>query len=205
VGSLEGTVDLASNSRVSRAVLNVGGATLPDILITAPSFHALFLQLLASLGIEPNTPEFLLFTIGVHWIVDPADPANFAGHLVTSPLPNLLADATGGVPQSPKAILGQAARCDATVPNPTNELLYGIVGLGPLEPTEASATPGLQWFMNSTSGTCPVSGAAGPGISHGFLLDWNNAGAAASAQSNVVRYFLRAPIDPTPVIVPAAP
>ena len=198
LGSIEGTVDLAANPRFSRAVLNVGGATIIDILTTSPDLSGSFLGVLASVGIVPGTQEYLLFLIATKWILDPADPTNFAQHLVTAPLPNLLADPNGGVAQAPKAILGQAARCDTVVPNPTNELLYGLVGLAPLEPTAASTTPGLQWFMTSSAaGACPAGAAE-----HGFLLDWTNPALATAAQQNVVSYLLGGPVSPTPVVVP---
>ncbi len=198
LGSLEGTVDLAANPRISRAVLNVGGGTIVDILTTSPNLSPAFLSVLASVGIVPGTQDYLLFLIAAKWILDPADPINFAQNLVTAPLPNLLVDPTGATPQDPKNILGQAARCDLTVPNGTNELLYGLIGLGPLEPTESSATPGLQWFMTSASaGACPTGAA-----SHGFLLDWTVPSMAALAQENVVSYLLGGPVSPTPVVVP---
>jgi hypothetical protein len=200
-GSFLGTPDLASNPRVSRAVLNVGGATLIDFITTSPEYSGPFLSLLASIGIVPGTEKYLLFLISTKWILDPADPANFAAHLVTSPLPNLLVDPTGGVPQSPKHILGQAARCDTVVINSVNQLLYGLIGLAPLNPTTASATPGLQWFMNSTGGTCPAT-TTGPGASHGFMLDWTNPSMATASQQNVVSYLLGGPVSPTPVVVP---
>lgn len=201
LGSIEGTIDLAANPRFSRAALNVGGATIMDVLTTSPNLGGPFLEVLASIGIVPGTPEYLLFLITTKWILDPADPANFAQHLVTSPLPNLLADPSGGVLQDPKAVLGQGARCDLTVPNSTNELLYGLIGLAPLEPTAPSATPGLQWFMSSSAGTCPAS-ETGPGATHGFLLDWSNPAMATAAQQNVVSYLLGGPVAPTPVVIP---
>ena len=201
LGAIEGTVDMAANPRFSRGVLNVGGATIVDVLTDSPNLGGPFLAVLASLGIVPGTPEYLLVLIGTKWILDPADPANFAGHLVTSPLPDLLSDPSGGVLQAPKAILGQAARCDLTVPNNTNELLYGLIGLAPINPTADSTTPGLQWFMNSRSGTCPAN-ATGPGASHGFLLDWTNPAMATAGQQNVVSYLLGGPVSPTPIVVP---
>jgi hypothetical protein len=156
--------------------------------------------LLASLGIQPGSPQYLQFLIGAKWILDPADPANFAQHVTANTLPNLLA--AGTPPQTAKAVLGQAARCDATVPNGTNELLYGLMGLGPIDPITTSATPGLQWFMNSTGGSCPANGDVGPGVEHGFLLDWSVPALAAKAQQNAVSFLLGGPVDQTPVVVP---
>ncbi|MEI6223228.1 MAG: hypothetical protein WCS72_00650 [Deltaproteobacteria bacterium] len=199
-GAIEGTADLAVNPRVSRAVLNVGGAPVIDILTTAPSFEPLYQGLLDALHLTPGTTNYLLFLISAKWIVDPADPSNFAAHLVTSPLPNLLVDPTGHTPMAAKAILGQGARCDLTVPNPTNELLYGLIGLGPLNPTASRSSPGMQWFMNSASGTCPAT-TTGPGAPHGFLLDWTNPALASRAQTSVVSYLLGGPVESTPVVV----
>jgi len=194
LGALEGTPDLAANPRFSRAVLNVGGATIVDILSTSPAFQSSFLDLLASIGIAPGTEEYLLFNIGAKWILDPADPANFAANLSLQPLPNLLA---GGVPQAAKAILGQAALCDTVDPNPTNQLLYGLAGLSPLQPTVAASSPGLQWFMSSAAGTCPASA-----VDHGFLLDWTDPARATAAQQNVASFLLGGPVAATPVVVP---
>ncbi|HQR28794.1 MAG TPA: hypothetical protein PLL32_00175 [Anaeromyxobacteraceae bacterium] len=195
LGAIEGTIDVAANPRISRATLNVGGATIIDILTTSPAFASEFLGTLAQIGITPGTEEYLLFLIGAKWILDPADPSNFASHLALDPLPNLLADPSGGVLQDPKAILGQAALCDTVVPNATNQLLYGIAGLGPLAPTAASTTPGLQWWMQSASGACPADG-----VSHGFLLDWTQPATALAAQQNVASYLLGGPVAPTPVV-----
>ena len=199
LGSLDGTTDLAANPRFSRAVLNVGGATIIDVLTTSPSLSGAFLQVLESIGITPGTKEYLLFTIGAKWILDPAEPANFASHVTLDPLPNLLQGGT----QAPKVILGQGARCDLVVPNPTNELLYGLVGVGPLDPTAAAATPTLQWYMASSGGTCPTDGTTGPGVPHGFLLDWSNPPLATAAQQSAVSFLLGGPVAPTPVVVPA--
>jgi len=204
LGSIEGTVDLAANPRFSRAVLNVGGGTWADIGITSPAFTSLLASLLASLGIAPGTPEFLQFVQVVKWVMDPAEPLNFAQHLVQSPLPNLLADPNGSVAQAPKVILGQAARCDGVVPNPTNQQLYGLIGLSPLDPaTSASGANLLQWYMKSTSGVCPADGSPGNGASHGFLLDpTHSAGQTAAAQQDAVLFLLGLPVSATPVVIP---
>ena len=201
LGSIEGTLDLAANPRFSRAVLNVGGATWVDIGNTSPAFKSLVDALLASLGITAGTPEYLQFVQVAKWVLDPADPANFAAHLVSAPLPNLLANPNGSVAQSPKAILGQAARCDNVVPNGTNEELYGLVGLSPLDPLATAATPTLQWFMANATDACPADGTTGTGgATHGFLLDNVNPSLTAKAQQNAAVFLLGAPVASTPVV-----
>jgi pimeloyl-ACP methyl ester carboxylesterase len=198
-GSVLGTANLAANPRFSRAVLNVGGGTEVDIFSTSYSFKAQLEALLASIGILPGTPEYLAFLQAAKWTLDPADPLNFAANVVTSPLPDLLADPTGATAQAPKAILGQAARCDLTVPNATNQALYGNMGLAPLGPVAASSTPTLQWYMTSTAGDCPTDGTTGPGATHGVLLDFRNPLLTLKAQANAVKHLQAVPVDPTPV------
>ena len=199
LGSIEGTLDVAANPRFSRTALNVGGGTIVDIFTTSPAFAPGLGQLLGGLGIEPGTAAYLEFLLAAKWVLDPADPVNFAGHLVTAPLPNLLANPNGSVPQAPKVVLGQAARCDNVVPNATNEELYGNVPLAPIDPVGGSASPTVQWYMASTSGACPTDGTTGPGATHGFLLDFANPSLTTKAQTNVVEFFLGAPVAATPV------
>ncbi|HET6923190.1 MAG TPA: hypothetical protein VFI16_08580, partial [Anaeromyxobacteraceae bacterium] len=195
LGSLEGTLDLAANPRFSRAVLNVGGGTWVDIGTTSPAFQPVVGPLLAALGITPGTAEYLQFLHVAKWVLDPADPVNFARHLATDPLPNLL---QGGL-QASKAILGQAARCDSVVPNLANQELYGLVGLAPLDPFATSSGAGLQWFMTDTTTACPADGSTGAGgASHGFLLDFANPSLTAQAQASAVGFLLGAS-PPTPV------
>ena len=201
LGSIEGTVDLAANPRFSRAVLNVGGGTWVDIGTTSPAFQSLLDALLAGLGIQIGSPAYLQFIQVAKWVMDPADPLNFAAHVTASPLPNLLANPNGSVPQSPKAILGQAARCDSVVPNGANQELYGLVGLSPLGPLAASATPSLQWFMTNTTDACPADGTTGTGgATHGFLIDNANPSLTAKAQQNAAVFLLGASVASTPVV-----
>src|SRR5207245_3458893 len=126
LGAIQGTMDVAANPRVSNAVLNVGGGTLVDVFTTSPAFSTSTNALLASLGIQPGANSaYLQFLVVAKTVIDPADPVNFAGHLQSNRLVNLLGsnfdDGTGH--QRPKAILTQAAFCDQTVPNPWNYIL----------------------------------------------------------------------------------
>jgi hypothetical protein len=203
LGALNGTLDVAANPRISRAVLNVGGATWMDIAATSPAFQPLLSAWLQALGITPGTSQFLQFIQVGKWVLDPSDPVNFASHLVASPLPNLLANPNGSVAQSPKLILGQAARCDSVVPNPTNQLLFGNVGLAPLGPLATSASASLQWFMVDQTTACPADGSTGTGgATHGFLLDGANLSLTTKAQTSAAAFFASPtpPAASTPVI-----
>lgn len=156
LGGIIGTNVVATNPRFSRAVLNVAGGTLVDVFTNAPAFADAVDALFLSLGIDRHDPadaaEYLKTLSVAKWILDPADPINFAAHLKASPLPNLLADQTGATLQSPKAVFGQAAYGDLVVPNPFNALLYQDAG--------------LPWSMY-VDGASPATP-----ISHGALLGY---------------------------------
>jgi pimeloyl-ACP methyl ester carboxylesterase len=130
LGGIAGTEVLATNPRVSRGVLSVPGGTLTDVFTNAPAFDAQVDALFLSLGIDrsqigtdPAVAARYLQTVNVvKWILDPADPVNFAKHVVTSPLPNLLSPTPAL--QSPKEPWGQLAQGDLVVPNPYNQLLF---------------------------------------------------------------------------------
>src|SRR5207302_1022365 len=158
LGAILGTINTAVNPRISESVLNVGGGTFVDIAVSSPAFMDALLAVLGSLNppISPGTPAFLQFIQVAKWVIDPAEPINFAGHLLGDTahptLPNLLA---GNAPQGAKSILGQMATCDAVVPNPFNALLYTVAGLGPLSATTATLTVYRDTNQASTTATCP--------------------------------------------------
>jgi hypothetical protein len=156
-GSINGTSVVATNPRITRAALSVGGGTIVDVFTTSPSFQggvdALFPALIAGFSrakVTPGNPAFdpviaakyLQLLQVAKWILDPGDPINYAQHLTNgaSTLPNLLAAADGSVAQSPKAVFAQIALNDDVVPNPTNYLLDLLIG-GPTTLYETNATP----------------------------------------------------------------
>ncbi len=190
LGSIAGTSVAATNPRISRAALSVGGGTFVDIAITSPTFvdpsspssiAPLFTGLLqgalpagtefsfamvdpASAAFNPAVAQaFLRLANVAKWILDPGDPVNFALHLEAAPLPNLLANPDGSVPQAKKEVFGQLAKNDAVVPNPTNELLYGLIGA---DSTLYQATGGGS-VPHGIIGTSPIV----QGDAAQFLLD----------------------------------
>jgi hypothetical protein len=171
LGSIQGAGNVATNPRISKAVLNVGGGTVVDVFTTSPAFGATTLALLNQLNIQPGTPQFLQFLIVAKTVLDPADPVNFAQHLSTDglTLPNLLADPTGHTPQASKSLLTQAAFCDQVVPNAWNFLFDSNVACGPKDAPVTGATPPV------CTAPLPISvnfGATGP-----FSLFFKNTGA----------------------------
>jgi len=213
LGSIQGTLDVATNPRISRAVLNVGGGTVVDVFTTSPAFAANTNALLASLGIQPGANSaYLQFLVVAKTILDPADPVNFAGHLSSNTLPNLLpplgGNPNGTVPQAPKAVLTQAAFCDQVVPNPWNFVLDSNAGSTPLPPTGAPGTfelfftgttpPGLTDCPSPTSGLPPPASS----VAHGFITSWASTsatGATAVGQARAAGFLSGTP-SPSSVV-----
>ena len=183
LGSINGMVDLAVTPAYKGAVLNAGGGTFVDIASDSPAFKNLLDSLVQGLGITPGSSAYLQFLQVAKWVIDPADPVNFASTLVKRGIP----------------ILGQAARCDNTVPNTENELFYGLLGLLPTNPVGAQANSTMQWYMQDDTTACPADGSTGQGATHGFLLDFANASLTEKAQTNAATFLLTGAGATTPV------
>jgi hypothetical protein len=144
LGSLSGTSVIATNPRIARAVLSVGGGTAVDVFTQSPTFQPPIDALLATIipgysrpaitvgnaAFDPTVAANYLKTINVaKWIVDPGDPINFARSVVTAPLPNLLANPNGSVAQPSKQVFAQVALGDIVVPNAFNFELDTLLGV----------------------------------------------------------------------------
>jgi hypothetical protein len=168
LGGIAGTSILATNPRFARGVLNAPGGTLVDVFANAPAFTAEADALFLSMGIDRSKVDadpavaaaYLQTLIVAKWILDPADPINYAGHVLTK-LASPLTDALGAVAHATTSAYGQLAACDQVVPNASTvvsgvPLPYGdlLLHLGSLPSTLYSST--------SAAGQC---------IDHGTLAD----------------------------------
>jgi hypothetical protein len=217
LGAIQGTLDVATNPRISKAGLNVGGGTIVDIFTNSPTFLGTeqnpgpTRRLLAGLGITPGTQQYLQFLTVAKTILDPADPANFAGHLTAHTLPDLLANPNGQVAQAPKQVLIQVANCDEVVPNPfglvwsSNQAFATAVPQGPLPNTPAffgGGTGTFQLFVGKdfnpadfgNPAKCSDTTAAGSlanGGGHGFLTNGlEHADLTGAAQSSMAAFMM---------------
>jgi hypothetical protein len=204
LGAIHGTLDVATNPRISKAVLNVGGGTLVDIFTNSPAFAPAVNQLLAQVGIQRGTAQFLQFLVVAKTVLDPADPVNFAGHLTAKTLPNLLPPLGGAqdghIAQAPKKILTQMANCDGVVPNPFGFVWASNIPTGPLVPAlfMPNATGTFELFVTApfdpaTFGTCPGASA----VNHGFLLDFANPSLTLNAQSDAAKFVMSNTLAPS--------
>jgi hypothetical protein len=193
LGAISGAPDVATNPRILKAGFNVGGGTVVDVFTNSPAFVNETDALLASLGIEPGTSQFLQFLVVAKTVLDPADPINFVGHVTQSPLPSLLT----GVNPPTRVALSQAAFCDQTVPNPFNFIYANNLDATPLPPdgTQGSASAAFELFVGSgftagqlAAGCSPVPGSA---IEHAFLTDWDNAVVTQQAQTDIANFVMK--------------
>jgi hypothetical protein len=158
LGSIAGTSAVATNPRITRAALSVGGGTFVDIATNSPAFQDLLESVVAQIipgfsfdKVDPTSPTFdpaiaaayLKIVNVAKWIIDPADPINYAAHMSLAPLPNLLVDPTGATPQAAKAAYGQIASGDTVVPNAQNFLLYNLMAADQTLYDGAGATHGM--------------------------------------------------------------
>ena len=158
MGGVHGVMSLAANPRIGRAVLTDAGATTMDI-VTTGTFASEVIPLLGT----PGTAQYLQTLQVAKWILDPAEPINFASHILGSTLPSPL---SGNQPQPAKNVFGQYAVCDQTVPNQFELLLYGQLGLAP---TPTSSQNGFTPYLVTGAGT---AGSCNPAVNpHSFLID----------------------------------
>lgn len=225
LGAIQGTLDVATNPRITKAALNAGGGTLVDILSTSPAFATPLRQLLTGLGITPGTPQYLQFLTVAKTVLDPADPVNFAGHITASTLPDFIANSNLTVPQAAKKVLIQVANCDQVVPSPfglvwSSNLAFANLTspLGPLpnDPTFFAMDAGgnfttkgtFQLFVGKDFNrmdptTCTNTTAAGllsnditGGGGHGFLLTFEHPDLTAAAQGSIASFMTSTQLNP---------
>jgi hypothetical protein len=207
LGSIQGAADVASNPRIDTAVFNVGGGTTVDVFTNSPSFTSLVDQLLAQLGIAPGSSSYLQFLVVAKTVLDPADPVNFAGHIQSNTLPNLLASPPA--PQSPKTVLAQAAFCDQTVPNPFNYIFDSNLGTGPLPGAPGFGGPGtFQVYLTGTSAADaaalaqPCSQEQSHWVNHAFLIDFADPLITLQVQSDASKFLLNGTQPNSLIILP---
>lgn len=131
LGSILGTLVLATTSAPKRAVLNVPGSPVVDIILTAPNYAATKAAVLKANGVTEGTPGYLQLVNTFKWILDPADPGNFAKHVISTPLSDdVLSAATKTAVKIPaKEVMIQLAGKDQTIPVKLGEALATWMGV----------------------------------------------------------------------------
>jgi hypothetical protein len=147
LGAMIGTSIVATNPRFSRAAFTANAGTLVDVYVNSPSYRSRVEALLASLipgftfeKVTPGSSAFDPVMAGQYvqtlsilkWILDPADPLNYASGVESNALASeALVAALGPLAPASTATYGQTMEGDQTVPNPFSSLLYSNAGISP--------------------------------------------------------------------------
>jgi len=205
-GAISGTMTMAVNPRISRAVTYASGATFTDIAANPDShFHATLVSLLPP-GSGEGTPDYLKLLQLAKWILDPAEPANYAQYVVPGSLPSPFASPPFDTtplhafwPTQPvRDVLAQLSLCDNSVPNPQNLYYAGSLGLVAPATPGTSSTGRVQWFLQNGAGTCSSPADA---VTHGNLIDFVTPTLTLQAQSYMGGFLA----TPTNVVTPVLP
>jgi hypothetical protein len=195
LGAISGTADSAANPRIVKAALNVGGGTIVDVFSDPNgSFYNGLQALLAQKGLDKasNPSGYVQFLTVSKWVIDPAEPLNFAANLTANTI-SFPAPLSGLVPApAARPVIGQMALCDGTVRNPFNLELYQLIGLGPLNASAGTMTT----FVKGGAASCPTNA-----VNHGFITDWATWGTTASsitlqAQDDIAAFFAAGTLPP---------
>jgi pimeloyl-ACP methyl ester carboxylesterase len=156
LGGIIGTSLTATNPRISKAAFNVAGGTMVDVFTNAPAFRERVGTLFASLipgftfdkvdstnaAFDPAiAARYAQTLIVAKWILDPAEPLNYAAETDSNALANAaLVTALGPLAPASTAVYGQMIANDPVVPNPFNALLYTDGGI-PFTAYSSSISP----------------------------------------------------------------
>lgn len=133
MGSILGTMLLATDPLPRRAVLNVPGAPAADIFLaenSSPTFKSTKDALLKAQGITEGTAEHVQLLTTFNWIMDPADPGNFAGFVQAAAASKRLDDLVQtGKKVTQKDVIVQLAGNDQVIPRvPFGDYLANVIG-----------------------------------------------------------------------------
>ncbi len=118
LGSILGTLVMSTESYLTRGVLSVPGSPVVDIILTSPNYKDIKTAVFTAFGITEGTVDYYQKILTFNWILDPADPGNFAQYLTQSQLVDQVASGQAGktvyVPK--KAAIIQLAEMDEVIP-----------------------------------------------------------------------------------------
>lgn len=133
LGGMLGTVFTAVEADVRRAVLSAAASSLVDLFFTSTALGPELQADLALVGIAQATPELEQFRTIARWILDPAEPANYARFSVAQPLDDFaIEDAEGDpVQMSRRELLVLKAGNDNVVPGSLTDELAKVLAPNP--------------------------------------------------------------------------
>jgi hypothetical protein len=202
LGSNQGVVAAAVNPRITRAVFPQLGATDVDIFANPQSFYnPTLLRVIAP--VEAGSADYLKLLQVAKWILDPAEAANFARHVV----PGDLVSPVGPMPA--REVMTHISLCDDTVPNAQNTFLASQLGLSVPLPT-ANVPGRVQWYVNTNDPAADLTCTARYGdppittafVDHGVILGAGGTPTLTSQAQTNAASFLASPGDQPSTVRP---
>ncbi len=148
LGAMMGASIVATNPRFSRAAFSSSGGTLVDVYTNSPAYRepvgALFASLIPGFTFDKVTAGNAAFDpaiaaryaqtlIVLKWILDPAEPLNYAAEVASNDLANaaLVTALTPALAPASTVTHGQMVENDQTVLNPFSALFYANASIPP--------------------------------------------------------------------------
>lgn len=188
LGAIMGASFLALTPAITTGVLNVGGADLVDIF-TDPN-SSLSAGIAQQLGIVPGTPAYFALLENFRWIVDPADPINYARY-VRKPDTTVIPGRTAAA-----QVILQEAGMDKVISNPFTYVLGRELGL----PVDA---------MQHLLGIDQEGGATPTNVStffatadHGAIFNFTNMALTLQIQNQAATYLSTGLAGQPPTVTP---
>ncbi len=122
LGAIIGSVYVASDPHIARAVLNVPGANMVDLFVDSTFFGPQMDDYLASIDVEKGTWEHERLLNIAHWLIDSVDP-HTVGHLYRD-------EGIDAVIQIDRI---NASLGDVVIPNHTTDTLAEVSGMPMIE------------------------------------------------------------------------
>ena len=127
LGSLINVLLAATSTVPKRVVFNTIGSTIVDIILTAPYFKSIAEAVLKSNKVTRGTRDYYRLITTFNWILDPADPGNFAQYMKAAQLPNGLSPTGEKVPK--KQFMVMLAGKDIIIPTALGVKLAKLMGV----------------------------------------------------------------------------
>ncbi len=141
LGAILGTLVMATDPLPVRANLNVPGAPIVDIILTAPAFKDTKAEILAAQKVTEGSLGYLQLGTTFQWILDPADPGNFAPFVLSKQLPDLVT--TQPLDNKNRKVMMQLATKDEVIPIGLGQYLASVLGIDVAKTTYQDQGHGL--------------------------------------------------------------
>lgn len=182
LGAMVGSLYVATEPNSGRAVLNVPGGRIINLLLTSPTFGPPILEGLAGLGIEPGTADFARFAIFTQAVLDDVDPLNYAEPAVAGTL-------RGGE----GANVLQQLHLDDTVITPAAQFDLAIAFGEDTDFAQVSALVPQALIRQATAPTAGPGAFEVPNAEHGALVS-----PTAGPTQQIVAQAITFLVSPTP-------